>query len=325
METLDLIREPIRSDMVAYNDLFEKALHGPDGLLSDALAHIRGRKGKQLRPMLILLIAKCFGEVNRVTLNAAVGLELLHTASLVHDDVIDESSVRRGQASINALYNNKVAVLVGDWLLSTALLHITRTQNNAIITYLAELGRTLASGEILQLSNTHETKISEEVYYDVIKQKTAALFEACCTMGALSASAADNDVEKAKDFGRNVGIIFQIRDDVFDYFDSPVIGKPTGNDMAEGKLTLPVIYALNKNKDDRMLAIAYKVKRMEAGRDEIDALVDFAKKCGGIDYAQKSMKQLRTKCAHFIDENVHDDCLKNALTTFLDFIINREN
>ena len=245
MDYLSLIRQPIEKDLNDFISLFNESLTRGDGLLSQVLSHIRQRGGKRMRPLLMLLMAKNYGEVSMVTQHSAVGLELLHTASLVHDDVVDESGERRGQASVNATYNNKVAVLIGDFILSTALLHVSYTNNQQIVQNLAELGRTLAAGEILQLSNIQNQEISEDVYYQVIRQKTAALFESCAAIGALSAGASDEEVKKAGLFGQNLGIMFQIRDDIFDYFDSKEIGKPTGNDMTEGKLTLPVIYALN--------------------------------------------------------------------------------
>lgn len=306
-----------------FNALFDHSLSHTDGMLSQALAHIRQKTGKRMRPMLILLMARNYGAVTDSTLNAAVGLELLHTASLVHDDVVDESGERRGQASLNATYNNKVAVLVGDYLLSTALLHVAYTGNKQIVQYLAELGRTLASGEILQLSNIRSQGISEDVYYQVIRQKTAALFEACCAIGALSAGAAEADIVAAKGFGCNLGMIFQIRDDIFDYFESADIGKPTGNDMAEGKLTLPVIYALNTVGDEAMLALARKVKEGTVTADEIAVLVDFTKKNGGIEYAQRRMDELRMQCDAFIRGSVGDREIGDALTAYVDFVIRR--
>lgn len=306
-----------------FNALFDHSLSHTDGMLSQALAHIRQKTGKRMRPMLILLMARNYGAVTDSTLNAAVGLELLHTASLVHDDVVDESSERRGQASLNATYNNKVAVLVGDYLLSTALLHVAYTGNKQIVQYLAELGRTLASGEILQLSNIRSQGISEDVYYQVIRQKTAALFEACCAIGALSAGAAEADIVAAKEFGCNLGMIFQIRDDIFDYFESADIGKPTGNDMAEGKLTLPVIYALNTVGDEAMFALARKVKEGTVTADEIAVLVDFTKKNGGIEYAQRRMDELRMQCDAFIRGSVGDREIGDALTAYVDFVIRR--
>ena len=178
MDYLSVIKHPILSELTDFVELFNRSLSHTDGMLSQALDHIRQRAGKRMRPMLILLMAKSVGRVSDVTLHAAVGLELLHTASLVHDDVVDESGERRGQQSVNQLYDNKVAVLVGDYILSTALLHISYTHNETIVRYLAELGRTLSNGEILQLSNIHARDISEESYYQVIRQKTAALFEA---------------------------------------------------------------------------------------------------------------------------------------------------
>ena len=323
MDYLSLIRKPIEGDLGDFNALFDHSLSHTDGMLSQALAHIRQKTGKRMRPMLILLMARNYGAVTDSTLNAAVGLELLHTASLVHDDVVDESGERRGQASLNATYNNKVAVLVGDYLLSTALLHVAYTGNKQIVQYLAELGRTLASGEILQLSNIRSQGISEDVYYQVIRQKTAALFEACCAIGALSAGAAEADIVAAKEFGCNLGMIFQIRDDIFDYFESADIGKPTGNDMAEGKLTLPVIYALNTVGDEVMFALARKVKEGTVTADEIAVLVDFTKNNGGIEYARRRMDELRMQCDAFIRGSVGDREIGDALTAYVDFVIRR--
>ena len=272
MDYLSIIKQPISSELCDFIDLFNKSLSHTDGLLSQALEHIRNRAGKRMRPILILLMAKNFGEITDVTQHAAVGLELLHTASLVHDDVVDESGERRGQKSVNAMFDNKVAVLVGDYILSTALLHVSYTHSEIIVRYLAELGRTLSNGEILQLSNIQNQEISEEVYYQVIKQKTAALFEACAAIGALSAGAAEEEIQEAKKFGQNLGVIFQIRDDIFDYYDQANVGKPTGNDMAEGKLTLPVIYALRSTGNQDMLALARKVKAGTVTKDEIAEL-----------------------------------------------------
>lgn len=324
MDYISRIKQPIESELSDFNELFNEALSHTDGLLSQALAYIRQRTGKRMRPMLILLMARNYGSVSEVTQHAAVGLELLHTASLVHDDVVDESEERRGQASVNATYDNKVAVLVGDYLLSTALLHVAYTRNTDIVRYLAELGRTLASGEILQLSNISNEKISEDVYYQVIKQKTAALFEACCAIGALSAGASEEDIELAKLFGQNLGIIFQIRDDIFDYYDSTEIGKPTGNDMAEGKLTLPVIYALNSTEDSEMKELAYKVKERSASQEEIHRLVAFAKANGGIEYAEQRMNAFHQEAMRFIDVHVKDKMLKDSLVAYLDYVVRRD-
>jgi len=292
-------------------------------MLGAALGHIRQRGGKRMRPILMLLMAKNYGLVSDVTQNAAVGLELLHTASLVHDDVVDESGERRGQASVNATYDNKVAVLVGDYILSTALLHVSFTGNQRIIEYLARLGQTLAAGEILQLSNIQNQAISEDVYYQVIQQKTAALFEACAAIGALSAGAQEDEVQRAAKFGQNLGIMFQIRDDIFDYFDSKEIGKPTGNDMTEGKLTLPVIYALNNTDFESMQTLARKVKAGTINPDEIAVLVEFTKQQGGIEYAEQRMQDFSRLCKDYIAESVKEKAVSEALTAYVDYVVQR--
>jgi len=323
MDYLSIIKEPISADFQEFQLKFQDALVHSDGLLSSALAHIRQRTGKQMRPMLTLLSAKNYGEITEVTQYAAVALELLHTASLVHDDVVDESSERRGQPSVNASYNNKVAVLVGDYILSTCLLNVSFTKNHRILYYLSQLGRTLAAGEILQLQNINSQHISEESYFQVIRQKTASLFETCSSMGALSVGASDDDVEKAKMFGHNLGTIFQIRDDIFDYFDSSEIGKPTGNDMREGKLTLPVIYALNHSDFEPMKALARKVKAGRINADEIAVLVEFTKRQGGIEYARQKMEEIAEDAKRYISECVKPD-LQEAYNAYLEYVIRRK-
>lgn len=325
MDYLSIIKHPIEAELADFVSLFNQSLSHEDGLLGSALEHIRKRAGKRMRPILILLMARNFGQITDATQNAAVGLELLHTASLVHDDVVDESEERRGQASVNATYDNKVAVLVGDYILSTALLCVARTHSEQIVTYLAELGRTLSDGEILQLSNIGRKDISEDVYYDVIKQKTAALFEACAGIGALSSGASEEDVMAAKQFGQNLGIIFQIRDDIFDYYDSKEIGKPTGNDMAEGKLTLPVIHAVNNGGDEDMKRLALKVKDHSVTAEEIASLVDYTKRMGGIEYAEKRMWEFHAEAQRFLEERVGQQEIKEALQAYLDFVIKRNS
>ena len=323
MDYLSIIKQPIQKDLDDFIALFQSALTHDDGMLGSALSHIRQRGGKRMRPILMLLMARNFGSISPVTQHSAVGLELLHTASLVHDDVVDESGERRGQASVNATYNNKVAVLVGDFILSTALLHVSFTGHQRIIEYLAELGRTLAAGEILQLSNIQNQAISEDVYYQVIKQKTAALFEACAAIGALSGGATEEEMQKARQFGQNLGIMFQIRDDIFDYFDSKEIGKPTGNDMTEGKLTLPVIYALNTTDFESMQTLARKVKAGTVNQDEIAVLVEFTKQQGGIEYAEQKMSEFSQICKQYIDENVKETAIKDSLMAYVDYVVQR--
>ena len=276
-----------------------------------------------MRPILALLIAKLFGEINDSTLHAALSLELLHTASLVHDDVVDESDKRRGQSSVNAIYNNKVSVLVGDYMLATSLKHSAMTREITIVDLVACLGQNLSEGEIIQLANINASEFSEEVYYDVIRKKTAALFTASAEAGAISVHASDEMVKNARLFGEMIGIAFQIKDDIFDYFDSKKIGKPTGNDMLEGKLTLPALYALNTTKDAWAEQIAFKVKEGTATPDEIVRLIEFTKDNGGIEYACRTIEQYKKKAFDLLaalpDSNI---CL--ALRTYLDYVVARE-
>ena len=325
MDYLSTIRTPIHTELQDFIALFDESLTHKDGLLGQALEHVRAKGGKRMRPILILLMTKSFGKVTSVAQYAAVGLELLHTASLVHDDVVDESGERRGQASVNASYNNKVAVLVGDYILSTALLNIARTNDCDIVFDLAELGRTLSNGEILQLTNIANTNFSEEVYFEVIRQKTAALFEACAVIGAKAGGADKQAVEAARAFGRNVGVIFQIRDDIFDYYQSADLGKPTGNDMAEGKLTLPVLYALNTTGDSQMAALARKVKSRNVSAEEIAQLVEFTKNNGGIAYAEQKMAECKALTDGFINQYIAQPQLQDALKAYVSFIIDRNN
>lgn len=324
MDYLSIITEPISSELTDFIALFNQSLSHTNGMLTQALDHIRQRAGKRMRPILILLMAKNFGRITDATQHAAVGLELLHTASLVHDDVVDESGERRGQASVNQVFDNKVAVLVGDYILSTALLQVSYTHSEVIVRCLAELGRTLSNGEILQLSNIQNQDISEDIYYQVIKQKTAALFEACAALGAVSAGATESEVESARRFGRNLGIIFQIRDDIFDYYDHGEIGKPTGNDMIEGKLTLPVIYALNTTQDEEMIKLARKVKNGSVTDEEIARLVAFTKAHGGIEYADKRMRDFHAEATLFLETEVKDEAVRRSLKAYLDYVIERK-
>ena len=324
MDYLSVIKKPITDELNHFIELFNTSLEHQDGLLSQVLMFIKQRSGKRMRPMLMLLIAKAFGCVSEVTQHAAIGLELLHTASLVHDDVVDESGERRGQASVNAFYDNKVAVLVGDYILSTALLHVSYTSSDRIVSGLAELGRTLSDGEILQLENISNQTISEEAYYEVIKRKTAALFEACTEIGALSVGASKDDVEQARLFGLHLGMAFQIRDDIFDYYESNDIGKPTGNDMAEGKLTLPVIHAVLSTDNGAMKDLALKVRKGEVTPEEVAQLVAFTKENGGIEYAEAKMRELKNKAIGFIEEKIQNADIKQALNAYLDYVIERK-
>lgn len=323
MDRLSIIKQPVIDELVEFKNIFDRSLTSSNPLLKEAIDHIRQRNGKMMRPILVLLVAKLFGRVRHSTLYAAVALEILHTASLVHDDVVDESEERRGQLSVNAVFNNKVAVLVGDFLLASCLVIAGKTKDMDIIKQISLLGQNLAEGELLQLSNISNPVFSEEVYLDVIRKKTAALFSTCTQVGALSVEADQQQCATAHLFGEYIGICFQIRDDIFDYFDSEAIGKPTGNDMIEGKLTLPVIYALNFTHATWATAIAAKVKEGKATPDEIMKLVTFTKENGGIEYAQKVMYAYRDKAIAIMEE-IPDSPVKTSLLAYLDYVIDRK-
>lgn len=323
MDNSSLIKSPISVELEDFKKLFDSSLSSSNLLLNSVISHIRQKNGKMMRPILVLLAAKLYGEVCPATLHAAVSLELLHNASLVHDDVVDESTERRGQLSVNAIFNNKVAVLAGDFLLATSLVQVGLTRNHAIIDVVSRLGQDLADGELLQLSNVSNLQFSEEIYYDVIRKKTAVLFAACTKAGALSVGAADEKAEFARLFGEYIGLCFQIKDDIFDYSESKEIGKPTGNDMLEGKLTLPVIYALNTTKDKIAEGIAIKVKNGEASTDEIAYLIDFTKQHRGIEYATEKMYAFREKALSLL-ASIPDSDVKTALTAYLNYVVERE-
>lgn len=323
MESIPLIKSPISAELDDFKKLFDSCFSSSNLLLNNVIAHIRQRNGKMMRPILVLLAAKLHGEVCPATLHAAVALELLHTASLVHDDVVDESSERRGQLSVNAIFNNKVAVLTGDHLLATALVEVGLTRNHAIIDVVSNLGQDLAEGELLQLSNVSNSEFSEAVYFDVIRKKTAVLFAACTKAGALSVGADDEKAEYARLFGEYIGLCFQIKDDIFDYYENKEIGKPTGNDMLEGKLTLPALYVLNSVRDEQVHDIAIKVKNGTASADEIARLIEFVKQHGGIEYATKVMHDFKEKALSLLTA-IADSDVKTALACYLDYVVERD-
>ncbi len=322
MDRLSQIKSPIISDLEQFKELFNSSLDNSNPLLQEVLSHIKQRRGKMMRPILVLLIARLFGKVTSATLHGAVSLELLHTASLVHDDVVDESSERRGQASVNALFDNKVSILVGDYLLSTCLIQAAFSGNNDVIKVISRLGQDLSEGELLQLSNVSNAAISESVYFDVIRKKTAALFSACTQTAALSSGVSPEQVEMARLFGEYIGVCFQIKDDIFDYYDDSAVGKPTGNDMREGKLTLPAIYAINNTDSEGIKDLAIKIKAGTATEDEIRSLIDFAKQNGGIEYANKVMADYHLKALQLLD-GFPDSVIKQSLVSYLDYVVDR--
>ena len=323
MDNSSLIKTPIAAELDDFKKLFDNSLTSSNFLLNEVISHIRQKNGKMMRPILLLLVAKLYGRICPESLHAAVSLELLHTASLVHDDVVDESTERRGQLSVNAIYNNKVAVLVGDYLLATALVQVGKTHNYAIIDVVSRLGQNLSEGELLQLSNVSNLQFSEEIYFDVIRKKTAALFAACTKAAALSVEVTDEKAEFARLFGENIGICFQIKDDIFDYFESKEIGKPTGDDMLEGKLTLPALYVLNTTTDAWAQEMALRVKAGTATVDEITRLIEFIKQNGGIEYAVKVMYEYKERALDLL-RTLPDSAVKTSLITYLDYVVDRD-
>lgn len=322
MDKLSLIKNPIEQELVDFKELFDSSLTNSNPLLNEVLLHLKKGRGKMMRPILVLLMAKLFGEVTKSTLHAAVALELLHTASLVHDDVVDESTKRRGQLSANAIYNNKIAVLVGDYILATCLVQANLSADSDIVGVVAHLGQDLSEGEVLQLSNVSNSEISEEVYFDVIRKKTAALFAACTKAAAISVKTSVEQTEKARLFGEYIGICFQIKDDIFDYYDSKELGKPTGNDMLEGKLTLPAIYVLTSKQCEEADNWAARVKTGEATQEEIALLIEYTKQNGGIDYAKKVMLDYKQKACDLIADVDNAD-LKTALSAYVEYVVDR--
>ena len=323
MNRLEQIKRPISAEFEVFKQKFDASLQSSNPLLGEVINFIKQRTGKMMRPMLALLMAKLCGEIKDSTYYAAISLELLHTASLVHDDVVDESDKRRGQSSVNAVYDNKVSVLVGDYLLATSLTNAALTADVQLVELVSRLGQALSEGEIIQLSNTNASDFSEDVYFDVIRKKTAALFSTASEAGARSVKCTDEMAQKAALFGELIGIAFQIKDDIFDYYTSDVLGKPTGNDMKEGKLTLPSLYVLNALQDESMIALALKIRALEATDEEIAQFIEYVKSNGGIEYATMVMKGYRDKAIEVLPSTASQD-LKDALTAYIDYVIERK-
>ena len=292
-------------------------------MLQQAVEHLLQKKGKLVRPTLVFLSARLFGEMNQSVYDVALALELLHTASLVHDDVVDESDRRRGQVSVNALLTNQIAVLVGDFILSRALHHAAQTGDSKVVGVVANLGQTLADGELLQLANLDDEKLDEASYYTVVRKKTASLFAVAAQLGVLTAGGSEEEAERMRRFGHLVGTCFQLRDDIFDYDVKTDFGKPAGNDMKEGKLTLPVIHAVNKTKNEEMLAKALKVRRGEATQRDIEELVEFTIGNGGIEYAYWAMNEFRMMADGLIDES-RDPAIVESLHSLVSFVAERK-
>lgn len=307
--------------MEQFREAFRKTLYSDNPLLEQAVEHLLKAPGKQLRPLLVLLAARMVGEVNEKVIRVALALEMLHTASLVHDDVVDESDRRRGLPSVNALLSNQVAVLAGDFVLSKALECAAETEDVRVVRYIAQLGQSLADGELLQLDSQDSEVLSEAVYFDIIGRKTASLFSLCARLGAMMAGGTEAEAERLAQYGKLIGICFQLRDDVFDYGTAEV-GKPLGNDMKEGKLTLPTIYAVVHSDDASMRELALKVRRREASAEEMHQLMDFTVSQGGLEYAQWHMKDMQGMADGLIDDT-RNPSITEALHLLTAFVAER--
>lgn len=332
MDILELISKPIQEDIVKYQELFELDFQHDNPLLHYALQHIRKRQGKRLRPLLMLLVARALGKVDESVLHAAVSIEVLHTASLVHDDIVDESDQRRGQSSVNSLLNAQSAVLVGDYLLSKSLQHSAKTCEPVVVNTIAQIAQLLADGELLQLYNISSEVISEDPYYEVIKRKTASLFRASALVGALLAGGTKEQQDAMFLYGEYLGACFQIRDDIFDYEANANVGKPIGNDMREGKLTLPVIHAILTTLEDpstvalgeEMKELALKVRKLEASDEEMNRLVQFTIEHGGVEHAYAKMEEFVKKATEQLA--VLPECeARESLRIIAEYAVSRKN
>ena len=321
--TIEHIQEQLRPELDALNDIITSTLTSNSELTNSIVTSYLKSKGKMLRPIVALLSAKFFGGINEKALQSAAALEMLHNASLIHDDVIDEATERRGLPTINNVWSNHVAVLVGEFFVTGALRCGVATGDGRILSALADMGRDLSLGEIDQVDIARNRSIDEDTYMEIIRAKTASLFECCAAVGGYANNAPQTIIDELRRFARLLGICFQIKDDTFDYYNDPIIGKPTGNDLREGKVTLPLIYALGRTdlpEHDEMLALVNK-ENLEG--EDIDRLIDFAKRAGGIDYAYGVMQRLRDEANDVLSPYSPHDTVDQFREIF-DYVIERK-
>lgn len=324
MSTIATIRTSLASELESINALMARSLHSPNQLINEVTRNYLRHKGKQLRPIMVILTARMLGahDLDKA-LTSAASIEMLHNASLIHDDVIDQSATRHGVDTINSVWDNHIAVLIGDYFVSTALQLVISTGDLRAIDTIASLGRLLASGEMDQIDTANNHTFSLEAYFNIITNKTASLFVACVEMGAYAACASEGDLETMREFARIFGQCFQIKDDIFDYFSSETLGKPTGNDLREGKVTLPLLYALSLSDHPLHSEMNALVDKNQLSDPEIATLIDFAVTAGGIVYAEDCMKSLRDKAAALLGR-ISTGADTAPLLTLLDYIIERE-
>ena len=323
MKTVEIIKEPISMEMRLFESKFKQSMSSSVPLLDRITHYIIRRKGKQMRPMFVFLSAKVLsGEVSERSYRAASLIELLHTATLVHDDVVDDSNMRRGFFSINALWKNKIAVLVGDYLLSKGLLLSIDNEDFDLLKIVSTAVKEMSEGELLQIEKARKLDITEEIYFDIIRQKTATLIAACTAAGAKSVGADNDMVKRFHRFGELLGMAFQMKDDLFDYTDAK-IGKPTGIDIKEQKMTLPLIYALNNCDKKEKKWLINSVKRHNTEKKRVKEVIEFVNKSGGIDYTINKMKAYQTEALKLI-EVLDDSPAKQSLITLVNYVIDRK-
>ena len=321
-KAINEIKQPVAEHMLAFEEKFKDAMKSTVPLLDKITNYIIKRKGKQIRPMFVFLTAQVNGEINDSTHRAAALIELLHTASLVHDDVVDDSNERRGLFSLNALWKNKIAVLVGDYLLSKGLLLSLDNDDFQILKLLSEAVKLMSEGELLQIEKSRNLNLKEEVYFEIIKNKTASLVASSCAAGASTTFKDKESIDKMRSFGEKVGIAFQIKDDLFDY-GSADIGKPTGNDIKEKKLTLPLIYTLNKVDSSLRKKLIYIVKNENTNKAKVRYVIDEVQKAGGIDYAESKMFNYRDEALSILHQFPESD-VRKALEELVRYTTDRK-
>ncbi len=319
---MKFVTDIIGAELKIFEAKFSEAVKSRTALLDSIMKYIIKRKGKQLRPMFVFLSAKLHGEIRESTYRAAALVELLHTATLVHDDVVDESFERRGFFSINAIWKNKIAVLVGDYLLSKGLLLSTTNGDFKHLEILSDAVRQMSEGELLQIEKSRKLNIDEDIYFEIIKNKTASLLSSACAVGAYSTTQDDEITQKMKDFGEKVGIAFQIKDDLFDY-GTENVGKPTGNDIKEKKLTLPLIYTLNNTDQRTRKSLIYALKNNNKDAVKVREIIDVVSKSGGIEYTQKKMIQYRDEALAIL-KSFEETPVRNALEELVRFTTDRK-
>jgi len=317
------IKKTIKDEMKLFEKKFKQSLQSKVSLLDRIMHYIIKRKGKQMRPMFVFLSCKLFGEVNDKSYRAASLIELLHTATLVHDDVVDEANLRRGFFSVNALWKNKIAVLVGDFLLSKGLLLSVENEDFDLLKIVSSAVKDMSEGELLQIEKARKLDIEESVYFEIIKKKTAVLISSCCACGASSMNQSEETINKLHLFGEKVGIAFQIKDDLFDYTQSSLIGKPTGIDIREQKMTLPLIYTLNTVDKKTKNYIINIVKNYHKDDKKVAELVNLVKEKGGLEYATNIMKSYQEESLKILSEFPENEARK-SLKLLVEYVINRQ-